>query len=140
MHWSDWKKVKAFVPHLVEAFPKDGEEKACSIHKLRFFYRYQNTPPIELLTETAYVGDPKDVDVEEVRWKSIEGFPHAGCVKFFPLEDEREGSTSVELEFTYRMPLILVEFLGRHPIQSDVEALVQKSMDRFVQICEDRGT
>lgn len=157
--WCAWENVYKFLPQLVdvEPMPEDGK-----IQRLRLMYRFASTPTIELLASTMYVGmDPKQQlkDVlqqesegasagkrcAEVRWRSIEGFPQAGCVKFSERESlgaENESElhtpqteTVVELEFTYRMPQVLIEFLGRQPVHMDVEKIVQDVLDRYVELC-----
>jgi len=158
--WCDWKHVRKFVPQLVdvESIPQEDGR----VRRLRMMYRFATTPTIELMTSAVYVGaEPKQQlndalqqqnegpgtgqRCKEVRWRSTEGFPQAGYVQFTEREahkTEREGDpagppteTVVELEFTYRMPAVLVEFVGRHPVQVDVEKIVQDSMDRYVELC-----
>lgn len=157
--WCAWENVYKFLPQLVGVEPMSEDGK---IRRLRLMYRFASTPTIELFASAIYVGtDPKQqlkdiLEKEgegtsagkrnaEVRWRSVEGFPQAGYVKFTERErlgNERESElpipqteTVVELEFTYRMPQVLVEFLGRQPIQLDVEKIVQGVMDEYVQLC-----
>mmetsp|Transcript_4984 Transcript_4984/g.31845 ORF Transcript_4984/g.31845 Transcript_4984/m.31845 type:complete len:281 (-) Transcript_4984:4343-5185(-) len=157
--WCAWENVYKFLPQLVDVEPMSEDGK---IRRLRLMYRFASTPTIELLASAIYVGtDPKEQlkDIlqqegegtsagkrnAEVRWRSVEGFPQAGCVKFTErgrIGNERESElpipqteTVVELEFTYRMPQVLVEFLGRQPIQLDVEKIVQGVMDGYVELC-----
>lgn len=70
--------------------------------------------------------DLKSIKHQKLHWRSVDGLPNKGAVRFFPRGSD---SCTVELTISYEVPGVLAPFAsGLTPL---VESIIQRDMERF---------
>ncbi|KAF4346620.1 hypothetical protein G4B88_015189 [Cannabis sativa] len=73
-----------------------------------------------------FISTVKPIPNQKIHWRSMEGLPNRGAVRFFPKDP---SSCTVELTVSYEVPQILTPVASA--LQPFLESLLQRGLERF---------
>eukprot|EP00191_Tetraselmis_sp_GSL018_P007361 CAMPEP_0177608210 /NCGR_PEP_ID=MMETSP0419_2-20121207/18342_1 /TAXON_ID=582737 /ORGANISM="Tetraselmis sp., Strain GSL018" /LENGTH=189 /DNA_ID=CAMNT_0019102869 /DNA_START=207 /DNA_END=776 /DNA_ORIENTATION=+ len=133
--WKNRRNHMQFLT-LVEEIGYDSDESTTTFYM--FLYRWAKLPTLQLVSE---IERTEIVPGELIKFQNKdqsdeEMLPLEGAVRF---EGSGSGSTSVTLEISYAIPNLLLEHVGKFPIEQNIKDIIHDNLMRFKAFVEGSG-